>query len=73
MRPPGPSGSDAYGCYNLSATSLPYNEHQIRQQTAEDLSDDYIHLANNCESSEQLKPGFHYPSWRPELTARQLG
>ena len=27
----------------------------------------------NCSTNSSPKPGFHYSSWRPELTARQLG
>jgi len=27
----------------------------------------------SCYFSVSLKPGFHYPSWRPELTARVDG
>ena len=38
---------------------------------------DLQHIADNwwarAASTRSLKPGFHYPSWRPELTARVDG
>ena len=37
-----------------------------------DLVIDFDHCANE-PSPTVLKPGFHYPSWRPELTARVDG
>ena len=42
-----------------------------------DADDCYTHATtagvSNYPSVSDLKPGFHYPSWRPELTARVDG
>ena len=46
--------------------------HEKVKQT-QHLSRPTTTATENSESSTTLKPGFHYPSWRPELTARVDG